>query len=1075
MIGDTLYQYVRDFTVQIRRTTDNVIVGTGIIVSTDGKVVTCGHVVVAAGVNPRTGRNYPKTWELIIEDIFKKKPDVLTDVKDAEVVVYFPELARDEEKERRATVAACFPAHDDDVVLLQLIDPPRLTLEQVAVLGTAKGSRHNEFESFGYRVLGNYEGLLADGIIQGIVPAASARKVRADLVQLKSSQINEGMSGAAVLDIKRDLVVGIISETTSVDRSAKDRDTNWAVDACVLAFNPFNLPVQDAPHPKRPAPQQKIDITITQEVASPTESIAWNSAPPSLVEWIGREKLLQDINSDWADSGCLMTSLIGFGGEGKSSLARKWLDDLLANSSQPQPDGLFWWDCYNRPNIDEFFEEGLKWITGGRIDPNDYPSPTARAHLIAATLSKGRYIFILDGLEVMQHRQGDRYGKVMSIHLRDFLIYFAAPVHNSFCLITSRVPLTDRNIMNSITHKRRDVTRLNLGEGRSLLQKLGVNGPNRALDQVVSNWDGHALTLTLLGTYLVEHYQGDVAYINDIPSPAADEPHYQRVHRVLRQYDQSLSNLEQAALMLISLLRGLIAPTVAFGPVVSDWLLPDVLAPLKGVDKETLNELINRLVTYRILRYDEHREVISVHPLVRSHYREQLNAYGEATTGDVHRMVAAAYMAYGEINVDEWKRRAENLTDIGSLEELRPAIEAIYHYCRAGEYKEAHAINQLWINRNLETNWISVRLGSSEVALDVCLNFFPDRNFANNPAPGLLTYLSATGVQLNNLGRTDDALTLFKRAYEAGIRDERWYLAQTALQNLADIAIQTGNLSMAAQSADETLQIYEKIEAEEDDRVSMLDKLQDLATSAWIATLRGDNGTAAILFNEVVQMSSQLYPSLKAPMGEAGLRYAEYLLRIGNFTRAAEILDECLTFAEYLRRIGFKVWCHRLGGKLYVQIGNELSGEDASEVLVKARTEFNTAVTIANKATEYDRVEALIARGIWAAKIGDVELAQQDLQEALDRSSAAGFRLKQVDAYTGQAWLYITKNRYDLARNAAELALSISRSAEYAWGQLDAENVLAFLSEKESSGIYKTIWNKLKGIVKKGSENGVNP
>ena len=43
-------QNLRDFTVQIRRLSDDAIVGTGIVVSMDGKVVTCAHVVEKAGV-----------------------------------------------------------------------------------------------------------------------------------------------------------------------------------------------------------------------------------------------------------------------------------------------------------------------------------------------------------------------------------------------------------------------------------------------------------------------------------------------------------------------------------------------------------------------------------------------------------------------------------------------------------------------------------------------------------------------------------------------------------------------------------------------------------------------------------------------------------------------------------------------------------------------------------------------------------------------------------------------------------------------------------------------------------------
>ena len=49
--------------------------------------------------------------------------------------VYFPQARGGEEKAQRATVAACFPQHDDDVVLLQLTGGPApLAPEQIAMV-----------------------------------------------------------------------------------------------------------------------------------------------------------------------------------------------------------------------------------------------------------------------------------------------------------------------------------------------------------------------------------------------------------------------------------------------------------------------------------------------------------------------------------------------------------------------------------------------------------------------------------------------------------------------------------------------------------------------------------------------------------------------------------------------------------------------------------------------------------------------------------------------------------------------------------------------------------------------------
>ena len=53
MTENVVTQNLRNFTVQIRPADSDVIVGTGMVVSADGKIVTCAHVVKSAGAEPR--------------------------------------------------------------------------------------------------------------------------------------------------------------------------------------------------------------------------------------------------------------------------------------------------------------------------------------------------------------------------------------------------------------------------------------------------------------------------------------------------------------------------------------------------------------------------------------------------------------------------------------------------------------------------------------------------------------------------------------------------------------------------------------------------------------------------------------------------------------------------------------------------------------------------------------------------------------------------------------------------------------------------------------------------------------
>jgi hypothetical protein len=689
-------QNLRDFTVQIRRPADDAIVGTGVAVSTSGQVVTCAHVVRGAGVEPR-------------------------DADGKEVGVYFPQARGGEEKARRATVAGCFPQHDDDVVLLQLADGPApLGPEQIAVLGRAEESCFHPFRSYGYRRLENYIAGHAHGTILGCVEPPPDRNVQAEPVQLESQQINCGMSGAAVLDMERNLVVGIVSETWFPDLSTKDRDTAWAVDARVLTFDPLNLPLREAPLPKRQAPQPKTDIAAARRAVAPA-GVAFYSAPPSLAEWVGRDDLLDAITRDWADPERCVTGLIGFGGEGKSSLARRWVDDLLADVPPPpqagegpglgaKPDGVFWWGFYDRPNVDEFFEAALEYMGGGKIDPRRVPSASVRAQIIGAMLGApdgtGRYLFVLDGLEVMQDQEGDRYGLLRSGDLRDFLALFAAPGHESFCLVTSRAPLLDLMAYTTYTH--RNVTRLSPNDGRALLCQVGVKGDDAALDQVVTDWDGHALTLGLLGGHLASQYGGDVARAGEIDPPSAGEPRYERVHRVLRRYDEHLSDAERAFLTLFSAFRTPVHES-AFDrvfrvkPKKPGFLKkPGFSAAIAVLDDDAFDALVQRLLSYRILRYNRHDDTHTAHPLIRNHYFAQLTdpSTGSGQAQDAHERIKDYYLEL-----------AGDTPRYPTLDDLAPLIEVVHHACRAGAYDEAERIRWERIDQR-NRNVVVHQLGS---------------------------------------------------------------------------------------------------------------------------------------------------------------------------------------------------------------------------------------------------------------------------------------------------------------------------------------------------------------------------
>ncbi|MCB8925689.1 MAG: serine protease [Ardenticatenaceae bacterium] len=1065
----TILQNLRDFTVQIRDPETDRIHGTGLAITMNGQVITCAHVIKSIlDVHPREAAN-------------------------AEIGVYFPQARGDERKAYRATVAQCFPSHDDDVVVLQLDAPPPLGPEQLPTLGTAEPSAFHPFRSFGFRRLAQYQAGHAHGTIFDAVPSPEGYTLHTEPIQLESNQINQGMSGAGILDVERNLVVGLIAEVHKAKPDGIDQGTSWGINARVLTIPPLAVALQDAPLPKAAAPQPQADFQqVARQIQPVPPEAQFHAAPPPLAEWVGRAELLSGVTADYSDPNRRVTGLIGFGGEGKSSLARRWVDSLgdLTN----RPTGIFWWGFYDNQNVDEFFEAALDFISGGQIGKNLFRASSAKAQAIAAMLANGRYLFVLDGLEVLQRQEGDDYGLLSSPDLQTFLELFAAPGHSSFCLITSRAPLLDLLAYTSYTH--RDVGPVSEEDGRALLRELGVTGPDTALDQLVRQWDGHALTLSLLGSYLHWRHAGDIAFAHEfdvvgtrhalsLPEDAPDEARqrYSHVHRVLRRYDEHLTAAERAFMTLFSAFRTPVAPD-AFARVFrgkstdfaddadekpgfldrllnrkpkgtgeavirpgggqADGLpLQQVLAALDDVEFEAL---ITQLASYRLLRHNEAADTYTTHPLVRSHYLALLTGSGQAEK--THDQLKDYYLAL-----------AGDTPHQPTLADLAPLIEVVYHACRAGAYDEAYQIHRERIRQENRYYEIHV-LGAYETSLNIMLQFFPNGDTGQEPqvskASDKSWILNAVGLRLMNLGRLATAVPFYERHNQIKLELEDWHNTSVGYQNLADLNAHLGRLTASATAAEEALTLARRAENKRDEQWS-------LEWLAWAKHLLGESNEASAMYQQVEKMEQEEDSSKQYLYSLDGIHHAEHLRRVGQAEYARRVTAANLTICERYRWPDKISMCHRVLGELAAAAGG-------AEDIAAARDHFDTALTIARSIS--DRavlIEALLARGRWAAKYhagfasggagvgaglrpaptSDVVLPLQqafsDLREALGYASDGGYRIYEADSRIALAWAHLASNNPTAARQEATRAQTMSLDMGYHWGQVDAAEVLALL------------------------------
>jgi len=88
----------------------------------------------------------------------------------------------------------------------------------------------NPFRSFGFRKIGYFKGLDTKGEIRTVTLAKKKDGVWAEVIQLSTSEIDNGMSGAPIYDLVQEKIVGIVS-------------SHWQTSKTVDGFLAFGIPI----------------------------------------------------------------------------------------------------------------------------------------------------------------------------------------------------------------------------------------------------------------------------------------------------------------------------------------------------------------------------------------------------------------------------------------------------------------------------------------------------------------------------------------------------------------------------------------------------------------------------------------------------------------------------------------------------------------------------------------------------------------------------------------------------------------------------------------------------------------
>ncbi|MFI8235022.1 trypsin-like peptidase domain-containing protein [Streptomyces sp. NPDC085900] len=1025
-----LAQDLAQFTVQVLHHSGTRVVGAGCLIGRD-TVVTCAHVVIQAGVELRSRTARPTLTAAQSVDIRLLSGRGWTGRAYPVCWLYgrWPMPTEGDRTGRHIDGEAWY----DDVAVLRILgEPPPANTFPVALLGRPVPQAGHRFRATGFPRRSGGRLFYIAGEIMGRNPGSSAAPLRSGLLQLKSTQVVKGgMSGGPVLDETLNRVVGIIEASWFderpgfVFRPLLNSGAAWAVDCDVLSSPPFSaflhsIPVgplarQQVPRPSVPEDDVRAAITGPRSDRYPVGGATQEEG------LVPRTELLQDLLGELEDPERRMLGLVGFGGEGKSSLALQ----LIRRRSRLRRCPVFWWDFRTDGGPDLFLAKAVQFFTDGRLHLGPDPSPTTHADALSVVAKVQPCLFVLDSVEVVQQRDAGGFGRITHDGLRLFLLRLASTRHESFCLLTSRLQFRDLPRAHSRAYAERHVGRLTVEEGKALLRKRGVRGSSADVEALVEAWSGHALTLDLWGQIIVDEWAGDIAQavplsenLRGQDSTAEGRTPEERLSVLLGFYDRWLTESEKTVLTVLSAFRT---------SVRKEWLSATLQdAELQGApDAATLRRSLNHLAALALLRLDQRG--LTLHPLVRQHYRRVLRDWPETARYRLHRCIA-----------DRYRRAAGLVSEHADLAELTPLVEAVHHLCGAGHFRQALSIYR----EELELGTVmrlSYQLNAYDTVSTLLDSFWP-AGFDASGDPALSAgrdaryVINRKAVALMNTGHLAQAATLFERAVEIGENRGDLLGATQSVENLAEVSLYAGRLDRMEQAARRALVLAHGLESPERE-----EEIRDSNCHLGFAlSLTGRNAEAALCFESAETLQRNLTPQTPFLTDIWGISQAEFLRHSGSPDTARTLTEANLRFAQEERLADTIGICCRLLGQLAYERGDKRLARDL----------LNEAVDRARRITERTvLLEALSARGRCSAESGNTKAALTDLDEAEEYARAGGYALYALDIRISRVRCRLWFEEY---LEAAEELQQCRREAErlrYTWGVADAAHVERVLSE----------------------------
>lgn len=741
------------------------------------------------------------------------------------------------------------------------------------------------------------------------------------------------------------------------------------------------------PQPQQPSPPAPDKIAIAH-------------LPVSGPDLFGREAELKRLDDAWAHPDTNIITFVAWGGVGKTALINHWLKQRMARDKYRGAERIYGWSFYSQgtseraASADLFIDQALRWF--GDPDPTQ-GSPWNKGERLAHLVRQTRTLLVLDGLEPLQHPPGPQEGRLKDAALQALLVELAA--HQlGLCVISTRQRVDDLVEFENSTVERHELEYLSQQSGAQLLRAQHVTGDDDELEHAAREYGGHALALTLLGSYLADVCGGDIRRRHEIESLEEDVRHGGHAERVMRAYEKWLGEGTELAVLRLMGLFDRPAEAASIAALRASPAISGLTESLQNLKEREWQQALAKLRRVKLLSATSPTEpdMLDAHPLVREHFKQQLKNGRPGAWREANNRL-----------FEHLKRTAKELPE--TIEEMSPLFAAVSHGCAAGRHQETFdEVFMRRIRRGLDEGYSWYKLGAYSADLAALSGFFEvpwGQPVAGLTDGGKAFVLNSAGFGLRAMGRLQEAAQPLQMSLEIWIALEDWKEAAISANNLSELYVTIGDLPQALKLARHCVELSDR-------SGDVFWRMASQTTLADALHQAGSLAEATAAFRQAEETQRKRQPAYPLLYSVQGFQYCDLLLDQGQVREVKERATQTLKWAK--RHGGFLDTALdnlSLGRAALLEAQHEGAGDtsQAAQFLQCAVDELRQA------RTTHHLPSGLLASAVLHRVRADYERAARDLAEALRIATRGGMNLHLADCHLESARLHLAQGNQDKA------------------------------------------------------------